>query len=320
MKVLIVDRYAADVATQLKNNYGCDVQIAAGLQPTAQELSTCEILLIRSRTLVDKTLFDSSPHLKLIVTATAGFDHIKIKQIPSHVRVAHTPEANTESAAELTLLFLLALARGLPATQTVMRARKWKDQLSSSRNLKGQHVGLLGFGRIGQRVAEIIRPLGAHVAAYDPYQSESAFKRFDVERLGLTELFTQSDFLSLHVPLTKETHHIIRRSTIELMPDHIQIINTSRGSVISECELVQALELGEVAGAALDVFENEPLSKDSPLFNLPQVLMTPHVGAFTDEALTQASAEAVKRVAEFLKGEEVQNPVPPRADWAQFLF
>ncbi len=319
MNVLIGDRYSKELASRLEKKLGCKTSWAETLEPTAQELANKQIVLVRSRTTIDEKFFANCPELKLLVSATAGFDHIKISAIPKHVRVVHTPEANTRIAAELTLLFILALSRQLNKATGTIKNKSWKDALSPARELAGQHLGLMGFGRVGQMVAQMAKPFGLHVAAYDPYQKENVFKDLGVERLGLTELFVQSDFLSLHVPLTKETHHIIRRSTIELMPDHVSLINTSRGSVISECELIQALEQNEVAAAALDVFEVEPLSKDSNLFKLPNVLMTPHVGAYTEEALKAGSEMAFRRVEEFITNQKAVFCVPPDAEWAKYL-
>jgi D-3-phosphoglycerate dehydrogenase len=319
MNVLIVDRYSKEMAKRLETELGCKTTWAATLQPTAAELTNQDIVMIRSRTIIDEKFFAIAPNVKLVVSATAGFDHVKIKSIPAIVKVVHTPEANTRSAAELTLLFLLALSRQYSTVTDTVRKKNWRDSIGPAHELAGQHLGLLGFGRVGQMVAKMAKPFGLHIAAFDPYQNEAIFKDLGVERLGLTELFVQSDFLSLHTPLTKETHHIIRRSTIELMPDHVSIINTSRGAVISECELIQALEQGEVAAAALDVFETEPLAKDSNIFRLPNVIMTPHVGAYTEEALKAGSEMAFRRVEEFLSNKKSEFSVPPPTEWAQHL-
>lgn len=318
MNVLIVDRYSPTLETQLKS-LKCTSTRAASLQPTADDLKSTEILMVRSRTKIDATLFEQAPQLKLVVTATAGFDHIDFSSVPASVKVCHTPEANTDSAAELTMLFLLASSRQFAASTEIIRKKKWKDAIQPSRNLKGQHLGLLGFGRVGQRVAELALAHKMHVSVYDPYQTDDAFARLPVNRIGVTELFVQSDYLSLHVPYTKETRHFIRSSTIDMMPHHVVIVNTSRGAVISEHELIQSLEQKRIAGAALDVFETEPLASDSRLVTLPNVITTPHVGAYTEEALALANEFAVLRVSEFLKGGQTQASLPPQAEWAKFL-
>lgn len=318
MNVLIVDRYPPTLETQLKS-MKCTSTRAAGLQPTTEELKDAEILMVRSRTKIDKSLFEQAPKLKLVVTATAGFDHIDFAAVPAGVKVCHTPEANTESAAELTMLFLLASSRQFSASIDILRRKKWKDAIPPSRNLKGQHLGLLGFGRVGQRVAELALAHKMHVSVYDPYQGDEAFARLPVNRIGVTELFVQSDYLSLHVPFTKETRHFVRSSTIDMMPHHVVIVNTSRGGVISEHELIKALEQKRIAGAALDVFETEPLAPESRLMSLPNVIATPHVGAYTEESLTLASEIALKRVSEFLFDGHVEAALPPKAEWAKFL-
>lgn len=318
MKVLIVDRYPPTLETSLRN-LKCESTRAASLEPSAEELKDTDILMIRSRTKVDKKLLEAAPKLKLIVTATAGFDHIDFSALSDKVKICHTPEANTESAAELTLMLLLASSRKFAAAVNTVKSKKWKDSLQPSRELRGQHLGLLGYGRVGQRVAELALAFKMHVSVYDPYQSDEAFARLPVERIGVTELFVQSDYLSLHVPYTKETRHFIRSSTIDLMPHHVTIINTSRGPVISEHELILALEQKRIAGAALDVFDLEPLPSDSRFHRLNNVIMTPHVGAYTEEALALASQFAVQRVQEYLSTGQTEAALPPRAEWAKYL-
>lgn len=271
--------------------------------------------MIRSRTKVDKKLFEAAPKLQLVVTATAGFDHIDFSCVPSSVKICHTPEANTESAAELTLLMMLSASRKFFEAVSAVRSRRWKDSLQPSRELRGQHLGLLGYGRVGQRVAELALALKMHVSVYDPYQSDEAFARLPVERIGVTELFVQSDILSLHVPLTKETRHFVRTSTIDLMPHHVVLINTSRGGVISEHEVIQALEQNRIAGAALDVFDSEPIASDSRLLALNNVILTPHVGAYTEEALRLSAEVSVQRVQEFLTNGQPDGALPPVAKW-----
>lgn len=320
MKALIVDRYSKDMTARLEAELNCRVSWSTTLQPNDDELADAEIIFIRSRTRVDSDFFKKAKKLQLLISATAGFDHIDTKSIPSPVKVAHTPEANTQSAAELTLLFLLALSRQFKTSTNCLQKKHWRDSISPASELYGQHLGLLGLGRVGQKVAQMAKVFGLHISAYDPYQSDDIFKQLHVERVGLTELFAQSDFLSLHVPLTKETRHIIKSSTIELMPDHISIINTSRGAVVSECELIMALEQKSITAAALDVFESEPLSPDSKLHGFDNVILTPHVGAFTEQALQRASEMAYLRAKEFLKDNKTQFQVPPAAAWAQYLL
>lgn len=320
-KVLITDKYSPQAITRLVAELGCEVRNSQSVAPSAEELKDTEILLIRSRTEITEKLLSQAPHLKLVVSATAGFDHIDFRAAQKrNVLTCHTPSANTESAAQLTLLMLLSVFRNFAQTQKVVFDGGWKNQLPPAREVGGQTLALLGFGRIGQRVAELVKPFRLRVIAYDPYQADEPFQRLNVKRVGLTELLVQADLLSLHVPLTSETHHILRLSTIEALPDHAWIINCSRGAVISESELIMALEQGLIAGAALDVFEVEPLPKDSRLRQLPNVILSPHIGAFTEEAFLKASHAAVDKVAEFLRTRSVSDALPPETEWAKFLL
>jgi D-3-phosphoglycerate dehydrogenase len=318
-QVTVTDRFLIESLSRLQSELKCAVHTTQSFNPTAEELRDTEILLIRSRTKIDKKLLEHAPKLKLVVSATAGFDHIDFKATQAQgVIVTHTPAANTESAAQLALILLLnAQRRFLPAQLGANNG--WKDKLPLARELRGQTLALLGFGRVGQRVAQLAQPFGLNLIAYDPYQDEEPFKRLNVERAGITELLVQADFLSLHVPLTTETYHMLRLSTLEALPEHAWIINTSRGAVISESELIIALEQETIAGAALDVFEVEPLPKDSKLRTMKNVILSPHIGAYTEDAFAKASMEAVTKVAEFLRTQQVSDALPPQTEWAKFL-
>jgi D-3-phosphoglycerate dehydrogenase / 2-oxoglutarate reductase len=318
--VLVTDTYLLESKTRLQAELNCNVSTSKSFQPTSEELKDTDILLIRSRTLISEKLLEQAPNLKLIVSATAGFDHIDLKATQKKdIKVCHTPSANTESAAQLTLLLLLSTFRNFANTLKATQDAKWKDKLPLAKELGGQTLALLGFGKVGQRVAELVKPLNLNVIAYDPYQDDEAYTRLNVERVGLTELLVQADILSIHAPLTTETHHIMRLSTIEALPDHAWIINTARGAIISEAELTLALEQNLIAGAALDVFEVEPLAKDSKLRAMPNVILSQHIGAYTEEAFLKGSNAAVDKVAEFLRTRSVSDSLPPQTEWAKYL-
>jgi len=297
LTVLVTDRYTTESLTQLAAASTNIKIIKTGTHPSAEELKVADVMLIRSRTVIDKKLLDQAPNLKTVITATSGTDHIDITEAENRgIKVINTPGANTEAAAELTLMLMLGVLRRLPEVQKQMQAGNWKDTCPTGGELRTKTVGLIGLGRVGSRVAEFLNAFGSHVIAFDPYQDDEVFNRLKVERLGLTEVLAQADIISLHVPLTKETRRMIRLETLELCQEGVIIINTSRGQVIDESGLTTALETKQVAGAGLDVFEHEPLANESRLRQMPQVLITPHIGAYTDEAFQRASLEAVSQV------------------------
>jgi D-3-phosphoglycerate dehydrogenase len=286
--VLLTDTFTTEGIEILRQKF--EIRRAAKVTPTAQELLGVEALVIRSRTQIDRELLALAPQLKAVVTATSGYDHIDLAACDERgVSAYYTPDANFNAAAELTLMLMLATLRRQSEVVRALREHRWKDALNPGRELRGKTVGVIGLGRVGGRVAELVQAFGAEVIAHDPYAPDATFDRLEIARLGLTEVLVQSDIVTLHVPLTKETRHIIGHGTLEHCKEGFVLINTSRGSVVDEGALDAALENGQITAAGLDVFEHEPLSRDSRLRKRPNVVITPHIGAMTDEALIKAS-------------------------------
>lgn len=300
IKVFVSDYFTPEslILLMQKNEFKISFEIT-------EDLSQAQAVLIRSKTTIDKDFLKKAPMIQLIITATSGFDHIDFNLTKAaKITVMYTPSANTQSAAELAILLILSALRKVGEIQKVIRAGEWKASLTQGNEFKNKTLGIIGLGRVGTRVAEIAQSFGATVIAHDPYQDDNVFKKLNISRLGLTEVFSQSDILSLHVPLTEETRRLIRSETLELTKDGLILINTSRGKVIDEGALLQALDSKEIVAAGLDVFEHEPLARDSRLRKMPQVIITPHVGAFTEEAFLSASQEAVQKlILYFQKGE-----------------
>lgn len=267
-----------------------------------------EIILIRSKTKIDKKFLELHPNLKLVVTATSGFDHIDIHEAKIRdVKVYFCPEGNVHSAAELTILLALALVRKLRKAEASVKSGNWERDRILGTELYGKTWGILGLGRIGQKVAAIAAAMGMEVVAADPFVSDEVFSRLNVERMGLKELYTASDILSLHVPLTAKTKGIVNIHTMEHMSSHLLLINTSRGEVVQEADLIDGLRKNKIAGFALDVFNEEPLNPKSALLDfygpeLDNVVLTPHVGANTFEAFERSCHLAVDKAVDFIKG------------------
>lgn len=308
--IFITDRFTAESIEHLRQQTDAEIR-QTNFRVDKEEIEQATALLVRSRTKINSDLLEKAKKLKAVVTATSGHDHIDLDAArKKNVTVMSVPDANTESAAEHTLLLMLGVLRRLGETACLLRDGRWKDDLSIGRELKGQTVGLIGLGRVGSRVAELTQAFGAEVIAFDPYQEDEKFQKLGIERMGLTEVLAQAEILSLHVPLNSETRHMIRADTLELTQDGLILINTSRGSVIDESALVTALDSKQILGAGLDVFEHEPLARDSRLRKMPNVLLTPHIGAYTHEAFARASYLAVNKLIDFLKTGETSDNLP----------
>ncbi len=288
----------------------CEI-IRTERRPTTTELQRADGMLIRSRTVVDAELLSQAPRLKVVVSATSGYDHVDVELCTKkNVAALYTPDANAPAAAELTLMLMLSCLRRMPNVQRALRNREWKDTLKPGAELNGKTVGIIGLGRVGSRVARLAKCFGAEVVAHDPYQIDDAFRNLDLMRMALSEVLAAADILSLHVPLTNETRHYINARTLEQAKDGVILINASRGAVVDERALMASLDSGEVAAAGLDVFETEPLAPQSRLRKLDNVVITPHVGAYTEEALARASDMAVTALIAALVHGERQNPIP----------
>jgi D-3-phosphoglycerate dehydrogenase len=255
-------------------------------------------MVVRSRTKVTQAVIDAGSNLKAIVRAGVGLDNIDVAYAQEKgIQVLNTPSASTQSVAELTVAFLLALARNIPQMTASMAAGKWEKKSFLGVEVSGKTLGLIGSGRIGKAVADRAAALGMEVIAYDPYLTELE----GIELVELEDLFTRADYISLHIPHTDETHHILNEDAFHKMKDGVRIVNCARGGTIDEEALYQAIQNGKVAGAALDVFEEEPLT-DSKLFSLAQVIGSPHVGAGTSEAKARVGQVAAEKVIQALKG------------------
>lgn len=310
MKILVLESYSLAAVTRLQAL--TELSVSQDMSTLAQT----EILLIRSKTKVDAELLARAPALKLVVTSTSGFDHIDWRACQARgVTVAHTPSANAQSTAELTMALMLATERQLINARKNVRENKWRQGLTRSRGLNGQELGIVGLGRVGRQVAKLAQAFGMHVSAYDPYIDQADFAQTGVTRLAYIELLKLSDYVSLHVPLTKETKHLLNQPTFNEMQADAILINTCRGPVVDENALLTALDEGTIAGAAMDVIEREPPPQGHRVLTHPKLLLTPHIGAFTDNAWELASQEAVSKALQFVRGEKILDTLPLAVPW-----
>lgn len=310
MNIVVLESYSANSVAKLRAENGLNVS-----QDSAH-LGDAEILLIRSRTKIDQDLLGKMPKLKLVVTATSGFDHIDWRTcVEKGITVSHTPEANAQSTAELTLTLMLAWERQLIAARKNVRENKWRENLVRPHGLEGQELGIVGLGRVGRRVAKLAQAFGMHVSAFDPYIEDTVFKTMNVERLSLIECLKANDYISLHVPLTKETLHLLNQPTLGEMQGEAILINTCRGPVVDENALLTALDEGTIAGAAMDVIEREPPPRGHRVLTHPKLLLTPHIGAFSDQAWEKSSQEAVAKALSYFRGQPVLDTLPLPVPW-----
>jgi D-3-phosphoglycerate dehydrogenase len=281
-------------------------QLAGNLAPL---LAEADALVVRSAVQVDEALLAQAPKLRVIGRAGVGVDNIDAPAATRHgIVVMNTPGANAVAVAELTLGLMLSLARKIPAATTSMHANKWEKKNLQGSELRGKTLGILGLGRIGLEVARRARGFGFELIGHDPFVSAAVAREHGIKLVTVEELLASSDYLTLHVGLTPQTANIINAKSIATMKKGVRIINCARGELIDDGALVAALQSGHVAGAALDVFTEEP-PKNSPYLNLPNVILTPHIAGSTGEAQEAVGVQIAMQVREYLKLGVVQNAV-----------
>jgi D-3-phosphoglycerate dehydrogenase / 2-oxoglutarate reductase len=298
LKTAVLDRFSVTALQRLK--------LASSLELIEdKDLTELEVAVVRTKVKFDKEAFNKFDKLKLIVTATSGFDHIDIHEAKVRgIQVAYCPEGNVHSASELTIMLALALARKTEKARAFIRKGEWDRNQLMGTELFGKTWGILGLGRIGRKVATVAQSLGMDIIACDPFVEDEVFEKMRIERMGLKELYAAADILSLHVPLTPKTKGIVNLRTMEHMSNHLLLVNTSRGEVVQEADLIDGLRRNMIAGFALDVFNEEPLNRKSALFNCENVVLTPHIGANTFEAFERSCHLAVDKVIQFSESQK----------------
>ncbi len=305
MNVVVLEPYSLNSLARLKAAH------LFALSESANDLAQAEILLIRSRTRIDAKFLDKASRLKLIVTATSGFDHIDLIETKRRgIVTTHTPDANAQSTAELTIGLILALERQIPQAHKNVRGNNWREGLKRPKGLEGKTLGIVGLGRVGSRVARVASALGMRIEAYDPYVTDTTFQKSAATRIGFIELLRTADIVTLHVPLTNETTHMLAQPTFLEMQNDAFLINTCRGPVVDENDLLMALDDRVIAGAAMDVIEREPPPAGHRVLTHPLLLLTPHIGAFTQSAWEKASQEAIDKVIAFQQGQALSDTLP----------
>jgi D-3-phosphoglycerate dehydrogenase len=324
LKVLITEALAERGVESLREE-GFDVDVVLDLSPEEllEKIGPYDGLIIRSATKVTAEVIGRAQNLKAIGRAGIGVDNIDIEAATKKgILVANAPESNTVAAAEHTLGLMLAAARRIPAADNSLRDGEWKRSAFKGVEVAGKTLGLVGLGHVGSIVARGALGMRMRVLAYDPYVSDDRMRAMNVMRAeSAYEVLEQADFVSLHVPRNPQTVGMIDEEALEKMKPSAYLINVARGGIVNETDLYNALKEGRIAGAALDVFQEEPTT-DSPLFALPNVVVTPHLGASTVEAQDRAGVTAAEQVATALRGEvalhAINAPVP-EGEGAEFV-
>ena len=307
--VLIADKLAESTVEAL----GDQVEVRWVDGPDREKLLAAvpeaDALLVRSATTVDAEVLTAAPKLKIVARAGVGLDNVDVDTATERgVLVVNAPTSNIHSAAEHALALLLSAARQIPAADASLREHTWKRSSFSGAEIFGKTVGVVGLGRIGQLVAQRLAAFGAHIVAYDPYVSPARAAQLGIELLTLDELLVRADFISVHLPKTPETAGLIDKEALAKTKPGVIIVNAARGGLVDEAALAEAVTSGHVRAAGIDVFTSEPCT-DSPLFDLPQVVVTPHLGASTTEAQDRAGTDVAESVKLALAGEFVPDAV-----------
>ncbi len=309
MKIVLAEKVSPATLAILQKEPGWNCVTADKITSLPEELAEADALIVRSAVQADATLLAHAPKLRIIGRAGVGVDNIDAAEATKRgIVVMNTPGANAVAVAELTLGLMISMCRSIPRANATMHAGKWDKKSLQGSELRGKTLGIVGLGRIGLEVARRAKAFGMDLIGYDPFIAPVIARENGVTLVSIDDVFGQSDFLSLHVGLTPQTEGLINKHSIAIMKKGIRIVNCARGELIVDEALAEGIKSGQVAGAALDVFRQEPL-KDSPYFGLDNVLLSPHIAGSTDEAQEAIGIQLANQVRDYLKLGVVQNAV-----------
>lgn len=312
MKVIIAEKTSPAAIQLFREEPGWNVVTAdqvSGKDALAAQLADADALVVRSAVDVNAALLAGAKQLRIIGRAGVGVDNIDLDAATRHgIVVMNTPGANAVAVAEHTFALMLALARHLSRADSTTRAGQWEKKSLQGTELRGKTLGIVGLGRIGMEVASRARAFGMQVVAHDPFVAEAAVRDRGISLTSLDDVYAAADYLSLHVGLSPQTHGMINAASIVKMKKGVRIVNCARGELIHDADLAAALRSGQVGGAALDVFSEEP-PKASPLLAAPNVIATPHIAGSTNEAQEAVGVQIAQQVKEYLKRGVIQNAV-----------
>lgn len=310
-KVLVSDELSP-TGIEILRKGGLEVDVRVGLpkEELLRIIPDYDALLVRSATKVDREVLEAGTKLRLVGRAGVGVDNVDVHEATRRgIVVMNTPGASAVTVAEQTFAMILAMLRHIPSATASVKAGKWEKKRFQGREARGKTLGIVGIGNIGAIVAQRAQAFGMKVIGHDPFISNEAALKLGVELVPLEELWSRSDVVSLHVPLTEQTRHLINAQTLAKMKRGSYLVNAARGGVVDEMALAEALRSGHLAGAALDVFETEPPPPDHPLFALENFVAAPHLGASTQEAQQVVGEILAEQVVDYFTRGEVRNAV-----------
>ncbi|OQA55392.1 MAG: D-3-phosphoglycerate dehydrogenase [Candidatus Omnitrophica bacterium ADurb.Bin277] len=312
MKVLVSDSLGQGGMDVLRKEKSIQVDEKVGLKPEELKriIGEYDAVLIRSTTKITKEIIEAGKKLRVIGRAGVGVDNVDLEAATQRgIIVMNTPEGNTISTAELSFSMLMAVARNIPQADAHVKKGEWKRNKFKGSELNGKTLGIVGFGRIGREVAKRANAFNMKVMVFDPFISKEAVKEWPVEFVDVSTLLKNSDFLTFHTPLTNETRNLLNKDTFKLCKKGMRIVNCARGGIVDETALAEAIQSGQIAGAAFDVFVSEPPPADHPLLKLPQFICTPHLGAVTEEAQENVALDVAIQVIDALNDRAIRNAV-----------
>ncbi len=325
-KVLVSDPLSDSGLVPLQAQDNIDIDIKTGLSPAELTaiIGDYDALMVRSGTQVTADIISAGTKLRVIARAGVGVDNIDIESATQNgVIVVNAPTGNTVAAAEHTVAMLMSLARNIPQADAHVRTGSWKRSQFTGIEIRDKVLGSIGFGRVAQEVARRAQGLGMTVVASDPFVTEEYADQRNVKLLQMEEVIKQADFLTIHVPLNEQNRNLVSTKELALMKPGARVLNVARGGILDEAALLEAVESGKIAGAALDVFAEEPIDADSKLLGQPNIIVTPHLGASTVEAQDQVAEDVAVQVIDVLNDRPAQYavnaPMMPAGD-LEFLM
>ncbi|MGH7369601.1 MAG: phosphoglycerate dehydrogenase [Candidatus Methylomirabilaceae bacterium] len=311
MRILVTDGLSPSGLEVLRGpeTFEVDARERMSADDLLASVSHYDALIVRSGTKVTAPVLQAGRRLKVVGRAGVGVDNVDVEAATARgILVMNAPSGNILTTAEHTFSLLLALAKNVPQATASMKGGRWEKRAFVSVEVAGKTLGVIGLGRIGAEVARRAKGFSMQVVAYDPFIAENAAAALGVELVEFPDLLRRSDFITIHTPLTPETHHFIDANAINQMKTGVRIINCARGGIVNETALYEALKTGKIAGAAMDVFEEEP-NTSSPLLGLSNFICTPHLGAASEEAQENVSIEIARQVVDYLQRGIIRNAV-----------
>jgi D-3-phosphoglycerate dehydrogenase len=309
-KVLVSDPIAPEGIELMKKVADVDVKTGLPKEELVRIIGDYDALAVRSESKVTAEVIAAAGKLKIIGRAGVGVDNIDVEAATKRgILVVNSPEGNTIAAAELTVAMLLALARNIPQADASLRGGEWKRSKYVGSEVYKKTLGVIGLGKIGREVARRLRAFDMEILGFDPYLKQEQAKELGIELVSLNDLYKRSDYITVHVPKTKETAGMIGAEQLAMMKPTVRLINVARGGIFDEVAVAQAAREGRIAGAAVDVFSVEPVTADNPLLGIPNIVTTPHLGASTEEAQVNVSIDIAEQIVDVLSGKPARAAV-----------